>query len=410
MSAVRFSKLSLICSLTITSCAVATVEADTLSDWLGGSGGGGRVAPGWNSTAKPYPSATAFPEYGGGCASCGAYGPCDSRGGGFGDYGGVCCGPSWYDFAIETVYIDRSISGNSDIDLISDNPTNTTIVLGASSADFDYEVGFRATLRYQLSATDSVEGIYLDGLNWDATVTVNDSDIDGDMDDLFSVFSQFGTFPVNGFTETDQAMTASLTYQTDLESVEMNYRRAWISRNQRIHGSFVGGLRYFRINESFNHTIQVRPATSPTFSYDIQTGNDLLGIQGGVQVGWCLMPGFVAQGEVKAGVYGNGARQNSTIDTATLQLVESVKDDVVSFATDASAWMTWQCHPLIKIRCGYELLFFQDVALASDNFNPTPPNLTTADPMFVFPVRQAVLDDQGGALYHGGRLGVEVGW
>lgn len=381
--------------------APSATRADGISKLFGGS----HVQPGWNRAAPPYPSASMFPQYPSSCGKCGSHGD-----GHLADYGGVATGPSWYDFSIDAVYLDRGISGKSDVDLVSDNPTDTTIVLGVSNADFEHQTGIRATVRYQLNATDNIEGSYLDALDWDTSVTINDSDVDEDVNDLFSAFSQFGIFPVQGFLETDQAATSSIRYRTNLESAEVNWRRTWIARNHRIHGSYLFGFRYFRINESFNHAIRVNPATAPTFVYDIRTGNDMLGLQGGTQLGWCVLPGLIAHGEIKGGIYGNGGRQNSTISTPDLSLAESAKDDVASFATDASAWMTWQVHPLVKIRVGYEFLLFQDVVLAPDNFNPTPPNLTTTDPDFVFPARQVTLDDQGEAFYHGARLGLEVGW
>ena len=434
MNTIRFKFIKFVIVLAAIVSAPSAIRADGLSSLLGGS----HVQPGWNNAAPPYPSAGMFPDYGPPCSSSTSYGPGGGGpygGGGFADYGGVECGPSWYDFSVEGMYLDRRISGKSDIDLISDNPGNTAvIVLSASDADFEFEAGIRATLRYQLNATDSIEGVYVDGLDWESTVTVNDSDIGGDMNDLFSVFSQFGQVPIGGFEETDATETASLTYRSNLESVEFNFRRGWISRNARIHGSWIGGLRYLRLNEQFSHAIhwvdvQTMGTTTTTstnlFNYDINTRNDLLGFQGGAKVGWCLMPGLIAHSQIKAGVYGNKASQNSrlvnTVTTlvstptmasssiaTTLDVPESAKDDVISFATDASAWMTWQLHPLVKIRCGYEVWFMQGLALGPDNFNTSPPAEFTPTP--TTPARQVFLDDQGEVLYHGARLGLEVGW
>ena len=113
------------------------------------------------------------------------------------DYGDTRCGPRWYDFAVDAVYLQRTDVGFGNQPFTSDgiagfNPPN--VVLSASDLEFDWEAGIRASVRYQLNAVTNIEAVYMDAINWrdSATVTSNNHD-------LYSVFSQFGDFPLGGF-------------------------------------------------------------------------------------------------------------------------------------------------------------------------------------------------------------------
>jgi hypothetical protein len=59
-------------------------------------------------------------------------------------------------------------------------------------------------------------------------------------------------------------------------------------------------------------------------------------------------------------------------------------------------------------KLGYQFLFVDGVALASENFNPTPPSVFAGVPGDL--IRRPTINDNGNAFYHGLMAGVEFMW
>jgi hypothetical protein len=57
------------------------------------------------------------------------------------------------------------------------------------------------------------------------------------------------------------------------------------------------------------------------------------------------------------------------------------------------------------LRAGYQFLFVDGVALATENFNPVAPALNNP-----FDPREVVINDDGNVFYHGWNAGVEFMW
>lgn len=326
------------------------------------------------------------------------------------NFGDTCCGPYWYDFLIEGVALTRT--GQASLGLTSDGirglgPPN--LVLSSDSADFDYEPGFRVTGRYQLSAVYNIEATYLGGLAWDDRALVTSAN-----NSLFSVYSDFGNTPFGGFLETDQASEASVSLFAELDSVEVMIRHGWISPDYRVNGSWFIGARYIRFQDQLTYRTVVSPHFDPinmvdrdaAFSeYNVRVGNDLVGPQIGTSLMGCLFPGWMLGGEAKVGAYGNGCDLNSTFNGSTFPSVfaESLRDTQFAYATEGRAYMIWQFHPMAKIRVGYEVLFLDGIATAAANFNTVAPVNGTG-------TRVSFLDHDDQSIFHGGNIGIELGW
>ncbi len=339
-------------------------------------------------------------------------------GGGYQNLGGTCCGPRWWDFRAEAVFLTRSLGGG--IPIMSDGirgfgPPQT--VLASNSAQFNFEPGFRVAGRFQLNAVSSIEAEYLGGLDWDDRKTRFSNS-----NSLYSAFSDFGNIPLGGFEDSDQASNTSLSYESELDIIEVNSRREWSSNDSRTHGSWLLGVRYARIDESLVHDINVSPHFDPInlinraaefTNYNIRVENDLVGLQAGSEVIRCLSPGLTLGGEIKGGVYGNNAELRSTLVSTTLPggVVENESDAGMAFASSGRLFLLWQIHPLWKLSSGYEVMFFDGVATASGNYNAAPfLNTDPAGNPVVTPIRQVRLDDHENLLFHGFHIGLEFGW
>ena len=338
-------------------------------------------------------------------------------GGGTGyQLGGSCCGPHWYDFAIQSVFLQRD--GGDSMGIISLGIPGVgppDIVQSTGSPDFNFEAGIRVAGSFQTSALHSIEAIYLGGLDWDDRVVVTNGE-----DNLFSVFSNFGNDPFGGFEDSDQASISSLTYDSELDSVELNFRRALPPVSDRMHTSVLWGFRYLRIDESLNQRIDVLahfddinmvPRGNEFTEYDIAVTNDLFGLQAGGESLICLSPGIQFGAEGKFGVYGNNADLDSSLTSTTLTdtLIENDRDGTVSFVSDANIFLLWQFHPMFKFRTGYEVIFFQGIGTAASNYDPSARSIADGDPLLTAG-RIIDVDNNDNAFFHGFHFALEFGW
>jgi hypothetical protein len=84
---------------------------------------------------------------------------------------------------------------------------------------------------------------------------------------------------------------------------------------------------------------------------------------------------------------------------------EQIHNDV-AYVGDASLIATYRVNYQWTVRGGYQLLYVDGVALATDNFNIEPP----AGPFGPFGARVPFVDDDGSAFYHGLFVGAEYMW
>ena len=333
-----------------------------------------------------------------------------------GNWGAPCCGPHWYDFSVEAAFLKRDDAGRN-VDLGSDGiagalPPN--VVLSTSDLDFDFEPGVRASARYQVGAVHNIEANFLGAIDWSTHAVVRGNDPQTP-DTLYSVFSEFGNNPLGGYVAfgTGQSFVQSLRYSSEFDSVELNMRRTWQTRSCRVYGSCLAGIRYVRLAEEFDYASEVQDHADPinggntgdsSMLYSTDTDNDLIGFQIGGELTGCILPGLLIGTDIKAGIYGNSAKQGTVVRSTGLNndVIEFADSDEAAFVGEFGIFLMHQIHPLVKIRGGYSLLVVDGVALATENFNPESP-FTGAD-------RTVSINDNGNAFYHGGLLGLELGW
>ncbi len=352
-----------------------------------------------------------------GCSSCGPMdvGPCDASGACplvGGPYGDGTCAPHWFDVYAEYMYMKREEISRF-VPFASDDISGP-IVLSTDDLQFDEESGFRVTGTYQVAANAHLEASYFGTFFWSSAAEAPSAS-----NNLYSVLSNFGTQPPGGFLQTDQAALQSIDYQSELNSVELNWRHHWMSSNYWFHGSWLAGARYVRLEEEFRYMTVVNahddPLTPPVdpnergpadMNYRVATTNDLVGFQLGSDIFMCMLPGLVVGAELKAGVYGNMADQDTAITATNLNppVAEALADQDVAFVGEAGVMAIYQLFPWLSLRGGYQLLYLDGIALAPENFNTVAPFPPFSSNRTVF------LNDNGDAFYHGFTAGLECLW
>jgi hypothetical protein len=342
------------------------------------------------------------PHCGGiGCPACGHHG---LLGGLFGwlvpEGDGGCCAMRWYDLSVDFMLLTRDDAGR-DIPISSEG-IGGPIVLSTGDLDFDEAPSFRFSGQFQITAGGSIEFTYYGLFNFDSFARVTS---DGN---LFSALSQFGQLPFGGFpNESDAADVHRIEYSSTFDNFEVNFRRRWMAPNCRYQGSWLAGARYFKLDEDFEFT-----SITPTggLDMDVQTNNSLTGFQLGGDLWICVVPGLRVGGELKAGIFGNHAIQSTAMAAPSFGLpyAEEVKSDDVAFVTNLDLMLLYRLNYIWTLRAGYQFLFVDGVALASENFNPTPPSIFAGLPPNV--IRTPTINDNGNVFYHGWMVGLEFMW
>jgi hypothetical protein len=326
---------------------------------------------------------------------------------------GGCAAPRWYDFAVDYMMLKRDNPGRSqDFTSLGPGP-NPNIVLRTSDLDFSQlRPGFRFSAAFQLMAANSLEFTYFGQFNFTSQASVTSQ-----AGNLFSVFSNFGdgTLPIGAFAEFENANYQQISYQSTFDSFEVNWRKRWMAPNCRYQGSWTLGVRHFILDEKFRFSTAANASGfQPPFPIgafipgraqdDTDTTNNLTGIQIGTDAWICILPGFRVGGEFQAGVYGNHMNVNTTIGSNlnTNVFREKLQSNDVSFIGQINLLATYRFNYQWSGRVGYQFLFVDGVALASENFNPTAP--------LVSPLHVPFLNDNGNVFYHGWNVGLEYMW
>jgi hypothetical protein len=306
------------------------------------------------------------------------------------------------------------------VDFASDG-INGNIILSTDDLNFDPTLGGRLTAAMQIFAGSNLEFTYFGMFDFTDSAVTPPSQFP---DDIFSVISNFGLNPFNGFDETDRSSSQSIEYSSTIDNFELGVRKRFTGPNCRVQYSWLAGVRYLYLLEDFNY-ITIGGDDDPVdpglqsrgmATFATTTRNSLTGFQVGADVWTNVIPGISLGADIKGGVYGNYANQTTNILATTTNPAqaqtfnESVDENDLAFVGDANLTMIYRLGPHWTFRAGYTMMFIEGVALAPENFNTTPPNILTTGPGFTFPPRTATINDNGNAFYHGGFAGMEWMW
>lgn len=357
-----------------------------------------------------------------------------------GEFGTGCppCGPVWY-FEAQGLALKRDASTDQPFQALvtrvwtPPDPPDVpdwswedfeTIVLGTQDLHFGYQGGGRATVGRTLGNCHAFEVSYFQVTDWDEMAAVRDAtefvaDIaaPGDPPDpdfanpfpasLFSPFSDFGNPPI---VELDYNNLAQIRYSSSLDNIEWNLRRWLPMPDSPLQVSLLVGGRYMNIDETFfYHTESAVPVDPTTTSVTTQTENTMLGVQIGAQFECHVEPCWWIDCEIKGAIFSNDARQLTNydhqgdpgVDPYVATNAQSREEDTSTFALDLRLTGTWMVTPCLAVCGGYQALWVDGLALASENFN---------DDVNVLMLGPATLVDTGKVVYHGPHLGATWKW
>lgn len=319
--------------------------------------------------------------------------------------GGVCA-QRWYDISVGGIGLRRTKQGGQNINLSSQG-IGGPIILSTDDLQLDQtEWGLNLLVAVQVGPGGSVEVSYF-GLNdWDTTSRVTSNN-----PDIYSVFSDFGQSPFNGFDDPDRSFVHSATYRSAIHNGEVNYRRRWVGPYCWFQGSWLAGLRYFDLDEAmdFSTAGQLNNAQNQGLRFlnqTTETRNALTGVQVGGDLWMNVIPGLHVGTEFKTGIFGNVAETNTTIVANSIaDYTEFASDATTAYMGEIAFKTVYRINYNWSFSAGYHIMQVDNVALAPVNFNTVPP------PAFNGPVaRTPFIDNNQNVTYEGYTLGLEYIW
>ncbi|MGY8768739.1 MAG: hypothetical protein ACKVH8_09990 [Pirellulales bacterium] len=319
------------------------------------------------------------------------------------EYGGKCA-PRWFDFGAEATYFTLETDSVSQV--LSTTGVAGITALQTSDGSYNHAAGMRFSGNFVFWAGSNIEVSYL-GMN-DFASQASATGTAG-VNGLYSIMSDFGTDPVGGYTETDQSSYHSFEESNRFDSIEMNIKRSFTNPGCWWQGSYWGGFRYFRMGDDARYF--TNNGSGDTLSYLVETSSDLYGAQIGGDLSMILTQRLSWTGYSEIGVYGATANQESTLSLTgggASVITEGAKQKRASMLVEAGTFGNFKINSRASVKIGYQILYVNGIALAEDNFNfntAGAANLPAA-----LAGRTAILDDNGGALYHGATAGFELVW
>lgn len=277
-------------------------------------------------------------------------------------------------------------------------------VLTTNDLKSEFDAGTRLTIgRTFGGGCYQVEGGYLGVFSWQDDVTIPNSSANaqGGVGNLSSAFSNFSNPVTPGL---DMNNRISVSDHNSFTSAELNLR-TWVNMPP---GPFdvqlLVGFRYLKASEDYIYSaVSDRPLLNGSQnSATVQTGNDMYGVQIGIDFDYMVYSRMYFDFELKGGIMDNFASQNTSytnIDSAgTVSVFNSGKSQhCTSFFGDICLTGNWQLAPNWNLRAGYQAIFVTGMAVGPQNFQ-TNNSLLRSGP--------GQLDHSIDTIYHGPVLGI----
>ena len=318
----------------------------------------------------------------------------------------------WFDASLEVIGLNRT-TGGSNFAVSSLGANSGNFVLGTDMVAPDsMQAGLAAQINVQVGPGSNLEFAYF-GLGQDEGSAVAQSA----SANLFSFVSNFGTLPAGGFDDSDRSLIHTLDYRSELHNGEISIRRRWSEPVGYFQGSFLTGVRYLDLDEGSRFTADGLNNNGAAnngprfFDYDVATRNSLVGWQVGADLWYNFLPGIKMGVEFKTGIYNNRSQQDTSIFANSLpsfgipEIREYALDNRAAYITQLTPQLVYRLNHSIAFRTSYQVLWIDNVALASDNFNGTPPSLFLPGSN-----RLAAINNSSDIVYQGITAGVEFTW
>ena len=318
----------------------------------------------------------------------------------------------WFDASIETIGLTRT-SGGSNFAVSSLGANSGNFVLGTDMVVPDsMRAGLAAQVNCQVGPGSNLEFSYFGLSDYNGSASARSASAN-----LFSFISNFGTLPAGGFDDSDRSLVHTLDYSSSLNNGEISIRRRWSEPAGYFQGSFLTGVRYLELDEGSRFTAtglnnNGQANNGPRFfDYNVGTRNAVVGWQVGTDLWYNFLPGIKMGVEFKTGIYNNRSHQNTSIFANSLpsfgipEIQESAVDNRTAYITQLSPQLVYRLNYSWAFRTSYQVLWIDNVALASNNFNGNPPSLFLPGSS-----RVATINNSTDIVYQGFTAGVEFTW
>jgi len=289
-------------------------------------------------------------------------------------FDGLCedCEPRW-SFSGGALIMHRS---TPDSIVLMQDTTDPTRNLNADDFDFDWRAGWQVTIGRELTCGGRIETrlLSIDSWNANAAATTNSS-----LANPLQINTNPPTFAPN-------VQTIGASYGSDLLSLEVNYAHELSSCFD-----WLAGFRYLELDELLHADLNAAPQF---FTYDINTRNRLYGFQTGLAGSLWNGERWTLSSQLKAGIFHNSAAHASQLNTGVTQPALGSANRA-ALVGEISVLAEYAITDSLSARFGYDLLWLETVALASDQIPAT--NLFT---------QQGIAAD-GGVFYHGALVGLQ---
>jgi hypothetical protein len=270
-------------------------------------------------------------------------------------------------------------------------PTNS--VLGSSDLDFEHQGGLRTLVGRQFGERYAVEGTYFGLMTWDESESVRDPAAT-----LFSPFSNFGN--PGALADFDNNDFASIRTESSLDNIEISIRQWLYTPPSMMRASALYGVRYMTVNENFEYRTESAVADN---AIDVRTENHLIGFQFGGSLEFYVEPRAWITFEAKGTMCNNAGEQQTTgtIGAAAAPLNNFAEDNRTGFIGDISLTVMYAFTRHTVGRIGYQAMWVEGLALASENLETNVPTLTLGPSDLVH---------DGSLIYHGPFVGLMTTW
>jgi len=311
---------------------------------------------------------------------------------------GEICGLRWYDLSVEAVFLGHTQGlGNMPVTGVGlvNPPTDVALSLNDANDGDELAAGVRLSGALICGVGGNVEANYMGGNKWDARAEATSA-----TNNLFSFITDFGTSVV--LDDVDQSSSQSIGVESELHTIELNYRRRTMGPYCRFQGSWLFGLRYLQ----FKNEMQYSAFRSPTrfFNSRDRVRNHMFGAQLGGDVWWNIHSGVRLGMGLKGAWVQNEIKRSFTVNS------NSISNTALNDTRRGSDLMcefelkfVWQFNHSWKFRSAYYAIAAEDIAFGSIDKNTVlslTPGGTPIQPAYVF-------DD---LVVQGFSFGTEYNW
>ena len=311
----------------------------------------------------------------------------------------------WY-FRTEGLALRRDVLEDTAIATSAPLLPSGQVVLSRDDLGEPFSAGVRFLVGHTFGDSPyQIEFSYFTLHQWDNSAGVVDSSsiVNGTTGTLFSAFTHFGNPASNLVDFNNSVQIHEVSY---LDNAEINVKQA-IDMPPGTALNFLVGVRHVGLRETFEYASQPVPldfTPGNPVGVNTHTRNDLWGPQIGGLIEMGAAPNAWLSFEIKGAICNNSiSRELDANIGGNLYDHGRYVQNSTAYVADFNLSLFWRPTASLTTRFGYQALWINGLALASENSQPALGELIT-------PLAPIAINRDGTVLYHGPYAGMEVSW